>query len=290
MMLLAAETASNEISEVTRRSIIDHFTVGNISWAGRYTDDDFLARLYDLTKLPSSDYRYVNAAGDIYQHCVRNNDWEPDWVFYDSRFNFLHAPDNEFLRFLCETIHPVVRPAPEAVSDLLVIYNEALAADGWMLVEGKMISGKPTFTPQSARRTVVFAEPTGWQKVDRQLQEMKSRLNAAATEEQCQGVGFLCREVLISVAQETYDAGRYPLIDDKVPSDTDAKRMLEAIFDAELKGSTNDQARAHAKAAVNLAVALQHKRTADFRTAALCAEGTMSVVNMLAIIAGRRGR
>ena len=35
---------------------------------------------------------------------------------------------------------------------------------------------------------------------------------------------------------------------------------------------------------------LQHKRLADFRTAALCAEGTWSVVNMLAIIAGRRGR
>ena len=48
--------------------------------------------------------------------------------------------------------------------------------------------------------------------------------------------------------------------------------MLEAIFGEDLKGSSNDEARAHAKAAVNLALALQHKRTADFRTAALCAE------------------
>lgn len=44
------------------------------------------------------------------------------------------------------------------------------------------------------------------------------------------------------------------------------------------------------KAAVRLALALQHKRLADFRTAALCAEGTWSVVNMLAIVASRRGR
>lgn len=35
---------------------------------------------------------------------------------------------------------------------------------------------------------------------------------------------------------------------------------------------------------------IQHKRFADFGTAALCAEGTWSVVNMLAILAGRRGR
>lgn len=53
------------------------------------------------------------------------------------------------------------------------------------------------------------------------------------------------------------------------------------------KGSSNEEARAHAKAAVRLALALQHKRLADFRTAALCAEGTWSVVNMLAIVAGR---
>jgi hypothetical protein len=202
----------------------------------------------------------------------------------------LHGSDGEFLRFLCETIHPVVRPAEEEARELARIFNEVLSADGWQLIEGKPISGRPTFVPQSAHRVVVFEEPTGWQKVDRQLQEMKSCLNTAETEEQCQSVGLLCREVLISVAQEVYSPGRHPKLDDKTPSDTDAKRMLEAVFAIELKGSSNDEARAHAKAAVSLALALQHKRTADFRTAALCAEGTCSVVNMLAILAGRRGR
>ena len=46
------EMTQNEMSEVTRRSIIDHFSVSHVSWAGRYTDDDFLGRLYDLTRLP----------------------------------------------------------------------------------------------------------------------------------------------------------------------------------------------------------------------------------------------
>ncbi|WP_148663748.1 hypothetical protein [Bosea vaviloviae] len=176
------------------------------------------------------------------------------------------------------------------VDTLVGIYNEALAVDGFQIVPARVVSGKPIFSAQSARRAVVFEEPTGWQKVDRQSQEMRSRLDAAVTEEHYQGVGLLCREVLISVAQEVYDPARHPLVDDKTPSDTDAKRMLEAIFETELKGSSNEEARAHAKAAVRLALALQHKRLADFRTAALCAEGTLSVVNMLAIIAGRRGR
>lgn len=290
IMAFATEQMPKEVSEVTRRAIIDHFGVANISWAGRLQDDEFLSRLYDLSKKPSFDHRFKDAAGDIYQHCVRNNDWDSGWVFYDRRFNLLHAPDADFLQFLCETLHPIVRPSEDEVRDLLAVYNEALAADGWQIVTGKTISGRPTFVAQFAHRVTVFEEPTGWQKVDRQLQEMRTRLDAANTEEQYQAVGLLCREVLISVAQEVYDPARHPPLDGTAPSDTDSKRMLEAIFAEELKGSSNDEARAHAKAAVRLALALQHKRLADFRTAALCAEGTWSVVNMLAIIAGRRGR
>jgi hypothetical protein len=101
---------------------------------------------------------------------------------------------------------------------------------------------------------------------------------------------LLCREVLISVALEVYDPAVYPAVDGIEASGTDAKRMLEAIFENDLKGSKSEEARAHARAAVKLSLALQHKRTADFRMAALCAEGTLSVVNMLAILAGRRGR
>lgn len=66
--------------------------------------------------------------------------------------------------------------------------------------------------------------------------------------------------------------------------------MLEAIFENDLKGPESKEARAHARAAVGLSLALQHKRTADFPMAALCSEGTLSVINMLAIFAGRRGR
>jgi len=44
-------------------------------------------------------------------------------------------------------------------------------------------------------------------------------------------------------------------------ADTDAGRMLEWYFSVELRGGANEEARAHAKAALKLALALQHKRT-----------------------------
>lgn len=282
---------SNEISEVTRRAIVDFIVTSGIDWAGRLPEDDFLARLYDLTAMRSTDHRLRTAAGDIHQHRINWRDWEDDWVFYDSRFNLLRTPDDEFLRFLCETVHPVVRPDPDEARQLAAAYNKELAADGWSLVEAKEISGRPVFASQKiGQRIQVFEEPTGWQKVDRQLQEVRLRLDTAESEEQYQAVGLLCREVLISVAQEVYEPGRHPSPDGVAPSETDAKRMLEGFFTSELNGGTNEEARAHAKAALRLALALQHHRTANFRMAALCAEATSSVVNILAVLAGRRGR
>ena len=132
------------------------------------------------------------------------------------------------------------------------------------------------------------AVPTGWPRVDRQVGEARRRLAGAQTEEQFQAVGLLCREVLVSLAQAVHDPARHPPLDGVRPSETDAKRMLEAYIAAELEGSSNEALRRHAKAAYALAVELQHKRTASFRETALCVEASSSIVNVIAIISGRR--
>lgn len=131
-------------------------------------------------------------------------------------------------------------------------------------------------------------EPTGWERVDRTVGETRESLAAAENEEQFQAVGLLCRDTLVSLAQAVYVRERYPPLEGKEPSPTDAKRMLEAYIAVELAGGTNDEARKHAKSALDLANALQHRRTAAFREAALCVEATTSVVNIIAIVAGRR--
>ena len=131
-------------------------------------------------------------------------------------------------------------------------------------------------------------EPTGWARVDRTVTELRSRLAGARNEEQFQSVGLLCRETLISLAQEVFRPERHPTLDGVTASHTDAKRMLEAYIAIELAGEPNDAARKHAKAALDLANRLQHNRTADFREAALCVEASTSVVSIIAILSGRR--
>ena len=142
----------------------------------------------------------------------------------------------------------------------------------------------------SATGAELFEEPTGWPRVDRSIHEIRRRLEQAETEEQFQAVGLLCRETLISLAQVVYDRQRHKSVDGVIPSATDAKRMLDAFISVELMGGPNEGVRRHANAALTLANDLQHHRTANYRQAALCAEATNSVVNLIAVISGRRDR
>jgi hypothetical protein len=147
-----------------------------------------------------------------------------------------------------------------------------------------------TLTEQISRQLQIgsrlFDEPIGWDRVDRVLEKLRQNLELATSEEDYQSLGLLCRELLISVAQAVYQAERHNSGNESF-SPTDSKRMLE-YFNIELSGGPNEEARRHAKAALDLANALQHRRTATFRAAALCAEAAASVVNVVAILSGRR--
>jgi hypothetical protein len=136
----------NVITEVTRRAIVDFLTLGH-QWSGALNEDDFLARLYDVDNMPSTDCRseFNTARKDIWKHRVVNSDWPDDWVFTDPRFNLLHTTDVEFVRFLCETIHPIVRPSASQAVKMVNEFNSHLLQDGWKISVVKEISGKPVF-------------------------------------------------------------------------------------------------------------------------------------------------
>jgi AbiJ N-terminal domain 3/Abortive infection C-terminus len=145
------------VSEVTRRNIADAVTLGNYSWSGRLTEAEFLARLYDIRSMPSDDRRYQTAAQDIWQHREMAQDWPDNWVFFDSRFDLLHAPDEAFLRFLCEILHPAVQPNPQYVRWALDVLNHNLAVDGWEIAPCGEISGKHVFAARRKLQGANFA-------------------------------------------------------------------------------------------------------------------------------------
>jgi hypothetical protein len=140
--------APNIITPVTRKEITDYLS-STCDWAGDLNEHDFLGRLYDLVNLPSTDQRpeyRANASSDIYQHRVNNSDWGGRaWLFTDSRFNLRHCSDEEFLRFLCETVQPIVRSNAKEIEEMVAVFNEHLSVDGWELAPAKFISNRPVF-------------------------------------------------------------------------------------------------------------------------------------------------
>ncbi len=135
----------NRITAVTRRDILDMLVIDGVRWAGRLSEPDFLARIWNLTEMPSTDSRYSNAAGDIYQHRVNNFDWEDDWLFSDPRFNLQGCADERFLEFLIQVIHPIVRPDADEAAAIAARFNDSLRADGFMLISARRMSGRSMY-------------------------------------------------------------------------------------------------------------------------------------------------
>ena len=133
------------ISELTRRDIFDAIQSERYNWCGRLEEVEFLRRIYDLESMPSYDSRFEDAAGDIWQHRVNNYDWDDDWVFSDDRFELTHGDDEILLRFLCESLHPVVRSDATEVERFSQLFNQFLINDGFQLVVKTRLSGKPVF-------------------------------------------------------------------------------------------------------------------------------------------------
>lgn len=134
-----------KITEATRRDIFDLFIIENISWNGRLEEPEFLSRLFDLKSLPSTDGRFKDAYGDIWQHRMNNLDWDDYWIFSDKRFKLLDGDDEIFLRFLCETLHPVVRTDTEEVEQLHQRYNLILQNDGYEIISKTKMAGRAIF-------------------------------------------------------------------------------------------------------------------------------------------------
>lgn len=160
----------NKISQITRRDIFDILKIEEIWWAGKLDETEFLSRLYDLESMPSRDPRFSDAAGDIWQHRINNDDWEDNWIFNDERFNLLKCNDASFLNFLCEMINPVVRGYLHEVDKLHRIFNDSLSNDEFEIIERTRISNRPVFSGRM--------KFTGKSSIEKKGNEIKIIFNA----------------------------------------------------------------------------------------------------------------
>ena len=134
-----------KITQITRKDLFDTIVSEEINWSGSLGESEFLARVYNLEEIRSTDQRFPDAVGDICQHRVNNYDWDDDWIFHDSRFQLMNGDDEILLKFLAETVHPLVRSDVTESQRLVQLYNQFLRNDGFELSEKYQISGKPIY-------------------------------------------------------------------------------------------------------------------------------------------------
>ncbi|MBF2755001.1 MAG: hypothetical protein ISN29_07055 [Gammaproteobacteria bacterium AqS3] len=130
--------------------------------------------------------------------------------------------------------------------------------------------------------------PTGWTAIDRRFENITKALETAQHPEDFQAIGTRCREAIKLLARAVYKPEIHEPLDDTDPGRSDSRRMLEAYIQHELEEKSHTKQRKLTQASVDLTSGLLHKDNADFRDAALCVEATRSLINAIAIIAGRR--
>lgn len=129
-----------------------------------------------------------------------------------------------------------------------------------------------------------------WERVHRSMREMEERQRNAETQEQCQAVGNIGRDLAISLGQAVYDPELHGSADAKgtqIGRD-DSKRMLEAYIDSRLPGAGAAEFRSFARSAVQQATALSHKRTATKMHAQLAVIAMDSLIRVVEVLAGRQ--
>lgn len=89
---------------------------------------------------------------DIYQHAVRNNDWDNAEVL--KQVGWLTCSQTRLFEVLEDVLHPIRRDTAEQ-GQMVTKLNPILSRDGYLLVPGQPISGHRTYVVQQVAATGV---------------------------------------------------------------------------------------------------------------------------------------
>lgn len=113
------------VTELTRKDILDHFITSKITFSGKLDELEFLGRIWNLYDMPSWDGRFDTAYADIRQHRINNYDWEDHYLLC-TRLDLLKCEDETFAKFLENCVHPLVQPNKKQASQLVSDINTCL--------------------------------------------------------------------------------------------------------------------------------------------------------------------
>lgn len=202
-IVLAEQSPRHTISEITRRAIAKEFSETLGGWNGELGEVELLSHLYDLDSMPSNDPRVRSMREDISMHREFNNDGSMDWVFWDERLNLLNAPDDDYLQFLSECLHPTARPTIGDGETIAARLNEHLVHDGWRLVPNGQVSKRPIFVARRESETIQLPASHATDVLsDQYVRELSEKCDARLSTDDLDGAVTVARTLLEAVLSE----------------------------------------------------------------------------------------
>jgi len=139
------EIGQPAITEITRRRLLSVFKTRPL--ATEMEEVEFLQRVWPVAEIPSP---YGSSGGildDIYQHTVRNYDWETDETLI--HLGFLSCSQAQLFRFLEEVTAPIAQTS-DAQAAMVAELNSHLQHDDFRLAVVRKVSGCPIYKVQRA--------------------------------------------------------------------------------------------------------------------------------------------
>lgn len=123
---------------------------------------------------------------------------------------------------------------------------------------------------------------TGWPRVEEEVSELRRHFESASTQQDYSNVGNDCVSALEALSAVAYDHGRHGTDGEDEPPVASTKKRLESIIEVELTGPENAPLRKLARATIEVAQAVKHRRETTTRTeAGISADSVILLANML---------
>ena len=163
--LVPEDNYTYKITNITKKAIKDLFVSGfavedfyetrtvSVSWHGDLSEIEFIKRITDISKIQVENKAFKTFEEEYKFHREIANDYSQFYFFESDRLPFKNSNSEEFLKIICEIIHPEVRCEDGYWKELMVRMNSLINADGYELYVSNTISGRSVF---SARK-ITFA-------------------------------------------------------------------------------------------------------------------------------------
>jgi len=123
---------------------------------------------------------------------------------------------------------------------------------------------------------------TGWPRVDEEVAELRRHFESASTQQDYSNVGNDCVALLEALSQTVYQHEKHQRDEEAEPPVQKTKERLDRYIEVELVGPDNAELRKLARAAIEFAQAVKHRRaTITRKEAGIAADAALLLANLL---------